>query len=102
MLTLPIKRKWFDMILSGEKTDEYRENTAYWRRRLLYRAQPINGEGTAWLLALRNGYRSDSPKAIVEISDITVGTGNPEWGAEPGVEYLRLHIKRVVKYDGYR
>ena len=25
MLTLPIKKKWFDMILSGEKKEEYRE-----------------------------------------------------------------------------
>lgn len=27
MLTLPIKKKWFDMILSGEKKEEYREST---------------------------------------------------------------------------
>lgn len=25
MLTLPIKKKWFDMIVSGEKKEEYRE-----------------------------------------------------------------------------
>ena len=25
MLILPIKKKWFDMILSGEKREEYRE-----------------------------------------------------------------------------
>ena len=25
MLTLPIKKKWFDMIRSGEKNEEYRE-----------------------------------------------------------------------------
>ena len=25
MLTLPIKKQWFDMILSGEKKEEYRE-----------------------------------------------------------------------------
>ena len=25
MLTLPIKKKWFDMIKSGEKKEEYRE-----------------------------------------------------------------------------
>lgn len=25
MLTLPIKRMWFDMIASGEKKEEYRE-----------------------------------------------------------------------------
>ena len=26
MLTLPIKKKWFDMIVSGEKKEEYRES----------------------------------------------------------------------------
>ena len=30
MLTLPIKGKWFDMILSGEKREEYREIKPYW------------------------------------------------------------------------
>ena len=30
MLTLPIKKKWFDMILSGEKKEEYREIKPYW------------------------------------------------------------------------
>ena len=29
MLTLPIKKKWFDMIRSGEKKEEYRCITAY-------------------------------------------------------------------------
>lgn len=31
MLTLPIKKKWFDMIISGEKKEEYREITPYKR-----------------------------------------------------------------------
>ena len=30
MLTLPIKKKWFDMIKSGEKKEEYREIKQYW------------------------------------------------------------------------
>ena len=29
MLTLPIKKKWFDMIASGEKKEELRESKAY-------------------------------------------------------------------------
>lgn len=33
MLTLPIKKKWFDMILSGEKKEEYREINDYYRVR---------------------------------------------------------------------
>lgn len=30
MLTLPIKNKWFNMILSGEKKEEYRELKPYY------------------------------------------------------------------------
>ena len=33
MLTLPIKKKWFDMILSGEKKEEYREKKPYYTSR---------------------------------------------------------------------
>ena len=34
-LDLVLKRKWFDMIASGEKTEEYRELKKYWVKRLL-------------------------------------------------------------------
>lgn len=34
-LTLSLKKKWFDMIASGEKTEEYREIKPYWEKRLL-------------------------------------------------------------------
>ena len=33
MLILPIKKKWFDMILSGEKKEEYREIKPYYTSR---------------------------------------------------------------------
>lgn len=33
MLTIPIKGKWFDMILSGEKKEEYREIKPYYKSR---------------------------------------------------------------------
>ena len=33
MLVLPIKKKWYDMILSGEKTEEYREIKSYYDSR---------------------------------------------------------------------
>ena len=34
-LPLTLKKKWFDMILSGEKTEEYREVKPYWVQRLI-------------------------------------------------------------------
>lgn len=35
MLTLPIKKKWFDMIASGEKKEEYREIKPYYDSRFM-------------------------------------------------------------------
>ena len=35
-LHLKLKRKWFDMIKSGEKKEEYREINQYWFKRLVY------------------------------------------------------------------
>lgn len=34
ILYLPLKKKWYEMIESGEKPEEYREDKPYWRRRL--------------------------------------------------------------------
>lgn len=61
MLTLPIKKKWFDMILSGEKKEEYREIKPYYDSRLDY--QPSKD------IIFRNGYSRKSPymKVHVEI-----------------------------------
>lgn len=34
-LILPLKRKWFDQIKAGTKTEEYRLCNDYWRKRLV-------------------------------------------------------------------
>lgn len=36
-LILPLKREYFDAIRSGEKVEEYRLDTTYWRSRLMHR-----------------------------------------------------------------
>lgn len=97
MLTLPIKRKWFDMIVSGEKREEYRAPTEYWRKRLVSelvrqgKQRGFNG----LKVRIRAGYHKNAAMAELTLSMITTETGRPEWGAEPGVEYFVLHIKRV-------
>lgn len=87
MLTLVIKKKWFDMIDKGEKLEEYRDITPYYNSRLGLH------EGTEQEIRLRNGYSSSSP--ILQITAlITKGTGNPNWGASEGKEYWVLKIKQ--------
>lgn len=90
MLTLPIKRGWFDMIASGEKTEEYRSIT----RRYASMFRNAADENDCFWCRLRNGYRSTSPTLRVYVS-CRIGTGRPEWGAEPGEQYFVLSILKV-------
>ena len=42
-LTLNIEKKWFDLIFSGEKKEEYRDIKNYWGNRLLDFKKEIEG-----------------------------------------------------------
>ena len=103
MLTLPIKQKWFDMIMSGEKLEEYRDIKPYWTKRLnVFKTRidvenKINSGEVAYLshfvdqCKIRAGYNSTSPTALITYW-LDIGTGQKEWGADSDVEYYRLHI----------
>lgn len=110
MLTLPIKKKWFDMILSGEKKEEYREMTPYYTTRFMNHFGYIvmNGKTVETDLPeelkkdpkqpiiFRNGYSHRSP-SFTAICSLREGTGKPEWGAEPGKEYYVLTIHEIIR-----
>ncbi len=97
MLILPIKKKLFDMILSGEKYEEYREIKPYYQSRLRNEwfldqyGLPILHQGR---VLFRNGYAGNSP-TFEALCSLDIKTGRPEWGAEPGKEYYVLTILAV-------
>lgn len=97
MITLPIKKKWYDTILSGEKKEEYREIKPYYtsRFRNLWRGSLVGGKAERKIM-FRNGYSKNSPYFIAECS-LSTGTGKEEWGAEHGKEYYVLHIHRIIE-----
>ncbi len=87
MLTLPTKKKWFDMILSGEKKEEYRADTRYYESRFdKYIGIPVK-------VKFRNGYRKDSPSFIRTVIPNYRRGGRPDWGAEPDKDYIVLTIQ---------
>lgn len=96
-MVLPIKKTWFDMILSGEKKEEYREIKPYYTVRFqhLWQGSLIGGKAERKII-FRNGYHSSSP-SFIAICTIDMGIGREDWGAEPGKEYYRLHIKKVQR-----
>ena len=96
MLTLPIKKKWFDMIASGEKKQEYREIKPYYDSRFkdIYYAT----SGAQPYILFRNGYLKNSPTIKCQVV-ITKGLGKMEWGAEPGKEYYILNILKIERIN---
>ena len=112
MLILPIERKWLDMILSGEKKDEYREIKPYWTVRIIrWLGFPreetetvlelLRTQGTikALPVILQNGYGRNSPEVEV-MCKLSIGTGKEEWGAASGKEYYRFHIEQIGRMAG--
>lgn len=75
ILHLTIKKKWFDLIASGDKVVEYREAKPYWKNRLLYNWD-VPGVVTTLKkfqeVHFRNGYRSYSPFMRVEFEEIEI------------------------------
>lgn len=115
ILHLPIKKKWFDMIASGEKTEEYREIKPHWISRLMLKTGTANLPMISFVarshsqrklkqshsvlefkkydqVCLRNGYNKNSPTLYKYVKDISIGQGRPEWGAEPGILYFIIHL----------
>lgn len=99
MLILPIKKAWFDMILSSQKQEEYRELSPYYKTRFksIFEMFPYSYIPTGLdrqKIVLRNGYSRKSPSCIITAS-LDIKTGRTEWGAEKDKEYYVLRIHSV-------
>lgn len=104
-LHLVLKHKWYDMIASGEKKEEYREIKPYWANRLLrirrdfaYDFDSLSDcigmleNETEHAMKSMNAVYKDynhvcfhkgytSTVMTFKIDSICIGKGKPEWGA---------------------
>ncbi len=106
VLHLTLKKKWFDMIESGEKTEEYREIKSYWMTRILTERKGINPDNFPWAIGFyagkhnevkfRNGYSATSRTMRFIKCQVRVDYGRPEWGAEPGKKYFVIKLGEKV------
>ncbi|MDC7994442.1 ASCH domain-containing protein [Altibacter sp. HG106] len=98
ILNLTLKKKWFDLIKSGVKKEEYREVKDYWQNRLEKpRTAPFVIRFKDFdCIRFRNGYAKDAPTFDIELKGIEYGTGNPEWGAEKGKTYYVLSLGKIL------
>lgn len=104
IMTLPIKKKWYDMILFGDKREEYREIKPFYQSRFRnYLHLERSSDEEPWrkpevIVRFRNGYNKDSPSFRARCT-VDIGEGKPEWGAEPGKRYFILHILEIERKD---
>jgi len=71
ILHLTLKKKWFNMILSGDKPEEYREIKPYWTKRLSRTGiDRIFIPKDFDVVSFTNGYGKDSPSFLIECKGI--------------------------------
>lgn len=87
-LHLIVKKKWYDMIVSGEKKEEYRLHNLYWHRRIM--KQSIIDS-----VVFHRGYTCITHER--ECLRVREGIGKPEWGAPEG-EVIILELGKEVRY----
>ena len=113
-LQLSLKKNWFEMTKSGQKTEDYREITPYWIKRLFRKFKYSDDFTEADLIeTLKNsidrnnivrlwqkqfthntmtlGYpkKGDAERILkIEHKGIEIRTGNFDWGAEPNKLYF--------------
>ena len=103
VLYLPLKKKWFDMIVSGIKKEEYREINDYWTKRLVKTEGNLIDDFTfkhfdyvEFTLGYPSADNTDA-RARFKFDGIEKNTGRIEWGAESEKIYYVIKIGERVK-----
>lgn len=101
-LQLMLRHKWFDMISSGEKKEEYRELKPYWLKRIFKPLGDKNNNGTDETSSPKYEVRDFSEVCFhlgytnktvsFKIDGITIGMGRKEWGAVPNKQYIVIKL----------
>lgn len=109
VLHLTLKKKFFDLIASGEKKEEYRDMKIYWLKRFFKPKYSISYEDyypyefldelmkfpdcnldeilrlfgacrvNFDVIQFKNGYGKNSPVIRIEFKGVSIGNAKPEW-----------------------
>lgn len=117
-----LKKKWYDLILSGEKKEEYREIKQHWINRFTWHEYHseiscVNSlKDALWVdsideskqndvikskfydfVEFKNGYGKNAPTVIVECKGITIGVAVPEWSDNWQGEVFVIKLGKIIK-----
>lgn len=97
ILPLVLKGKWYDMIASGEKKEEYRDYNSYWANRL--HRFFCRARGKMHIVSFSRRYKKAGMFfEIVSVSKTfcTIVGGHPEWG-EPKEQHYKICLGQRVE-----
>ena len=102
ILPLVLKRKWYDMISSGEKREEYRDDKPHWRTRIKrWRSAQSHGwdemdKNKFLVIGFSCGYRKPDMFFLSHMTDLRDYPLHPEWG-EPETPHYALVLRERVE-----
>ena len=123
VLKLTLRRKWYDLIVSGEKTEEYRQMKWFWGVRLVsdkhfgdnvkfenYLAHVLNSPIADKIsvpfkdfthVHFFNGghYGLSLPNAMFECKGITIGVPRPEWSDNAQGNHFIISLGKGWRYE---
>lgn len=103
ILPLVLKGKWYDMIASGEKKEEYRDIKPYWRKRIIKIKDKINATSDkTMVIAFSRGYQKQDMFFVCNVI-IPAYEGRTrrkiEWGEPETPHYVIYLDERVELVD---
>ncbi len=115
MFSLPMKAGYYHMVIRGRKKEVYREIKPYYtiRFKKLFKCESLshgdfitlldetNDERFTSQMILKSGYDKECPAALIDFT-LTIGEGNPDWGAEPGTRYYVIKINKLTELIGIK
>lgn len=102
ILHLNLKSQWFNMILSGEKKEEYREQKLYWNR-IFYSGlkaiciKDIYYKPEDVIICFSNGYAKNRRQFYIKCNGLKSGFGLEKWGAAKDEVYYVLKLGNIIK-----
>ena len=96
ILYLPLKKKWYEMIESGVKPEEYRDIKPYWCKRLYKNGDMTTQEFNPYThVTFSYGYTKR--RMTFEIKNILLSFGNTEWGAPSDKLLFTIKLGKRIK-----
>lgn len=104
VLPLVLKKRWFDLVATGQKKEEYRDYTRYWIVRINNWFRKSEELGLPQVVEFRLGYDARAQRTAFMLECLLIRRPNsflhPDWGEPCGEHYVIGLGERVVLEGG--